>query len=446
MPKQSDLLNKVPRKAPGYASRKDASSWTIPLPLLDKVLTTDDFEAKTKTMYEVPINPAEPTKGTFTCMIVHINGNEDLRGIIQWKKDIESIVTGKGIEKPEVMVKLTLDRCTGAPRNSYEAFIEGQRATRQLAAMELANNPPVQGDGEAARVFTQRLNAHNAAVEQAKALTKEDHTKALQQVIEDASPNDVLAQQIRMMKHEMKKPYDLKVKAYVSMLLKINLLELPELPPFAGKAQSLSKADLVEIVRYGVPQKWQHQLRLQNFDTSKHTFQELIKFMEAQEEAEESIPQSKKKSKHNYDKNKGEEKWCAIHHSHTHNTEDCRDNKKNKNNKPYKKTGNQKNNSNHGNKTWSRQSDENKKFTQAEVNSLVAKEVKKAKATWTTQNKKRKNNSEEEANMVILDSDTESINSNPQSTSELNKFQLKLSGIDLDDLDKVFEEHSNKND
>ena len=326
MPKQSDLLtHKVPRKAPSYASRKD-TTWTIPLPLVDKVLTTEEFEAKPKTKYEVPINPAEPTGGTFTCMIVHINRNKDLRGIIQWKKDIESIITGKGIVKPEVMVKLTLDRCTGAPRNSYESFIEGQRATRHLEAMELANNPPVQGDGEAAQAFTQRQNAHNAAVEQAKAITKEDHEKALQQVIEDALPNDVLSQQIRMMKHEMKKPYDLKFKAYVSMLLKINLLELPELPPFAGKTQSLIKA--VEIIRYGVPQKWQHQLKLQNFDTSKHTFQQLVKFMEAQEEAEESIPQTKKKSKNNHDRNKNRDKWCAIHHPHTHNTEDCHDNKK----------------------------------------------------------------------------------------------------------------------
>ena len=98
MAKQSDLLtNKVPRKPPTYASRKDA--WTIPLPLLDKVLTTKEFEAKTKTKYEVPIDPAEPTKGSFTCMIVHINGKEDLHGIIQWKKDVESIITGKGISK-----------------------------------------------------------------------------------------------------------------------------------------------------------------------------------------------------------------------------------------------------------------------------------------------------------------------------------------------------------
>ena len=217
------------------------------------------------------------------------------------------------------------------------------------------------------------------------------------------------------------------------MLLKINLFELPELPPFAGKTQSLTKADLVEIVRYGVPQKWQHQLKLQNFDTSKHTFQQLIKFMEAQEEAKESIPQPKKKSKNNHERGKGEDKWCAIHNSHTHNTEDCRNNKKNRNNKPYKKDGNKNKNGNHGNRTWSHH--KNKKFTQAEVNTLVAKEVKKAKATWTAQHKKCKNTSEEEANMVIIDSDTESINSNNKPTSELNNFQLKLNGINLDDLD-----------
>ena len=268
MTKQSDLSTKrVPKKSHTYASKSDV--WNTPLPLLDKVLTKDEYDLRKKLEYDVLIDPANPTSGNIKSYIYHIKGTEDLRSIIQWKKDVESIITGKNIQKPEVMVKLTMDRCSGAPRDTYETFIEGQRAIRQLAATEVANNPPVQEANETARAFTARQNAHNLAVEQAGALTREDHESALQAVIEAASPNDVLALQIRNMKHEMKKPYDMSFKTYVSMLLKINILELPELPPFGGKSQSLTKADLTEIIRYGVPKSWQLQLKLQGFDTSK---------------------------------------------------------------------------------------------------------------------------------------------------------------------------------
>ena len=166
--------------------------------------------------------------------------------------------------------------------------------------------------------------------------------------------------------------------------------------------------------------------------------------MESQEEAEAGIPAHAKKRNKNHDKGEDGSKWCAIHKSHSHNTEDCRDNKKsNKNNKHYKNNSSNKN-GHHGNKSWSRQSDENKKFTQAEVNALVAKEVKKAKSTWSSQQKKRKNDNDE-ANMIILDSDNESVNPNNKDTADLTQLQLKLNGVDLDNLDKMFGEDSKSN-
>ena len=235
------------------------------------------------------------------------------------------------------------------------------------------------------------------------------------------------------MKHEMKKPYDLGFKRYVSMLLKINLLELPELPPFAGKTQSLTKADLVEIVTYGVPKKWQQQLKLQGFDTSKKTFKELVKFMEAQEEAEEeTTPPAKKKNRGNDSRSEGG-KWCAIHKNTSHNTDECRLNKKTHPNG--NGNGNHKN-GNNSNKTWTRKAEENKKFTQAEVNALVAKEVKKAKSNWVAQQKKRKSDDNGDLNVVDLASD------NTSESPDLNELQLRINGIDLDDLDKMFDEET----
>ena len=428
---------KIPKKAHSYAAKRDV--WSIPLPLMDKSVTKDELDLRRKSKYEVPIDRNDPNAGTISSVIYHIDGTEDLRTIIQWKKDITGIVNGKGITNPEVIVKLTMDRCEGAPRNTYEAYIEGQRAKRLLDSTELANNPPTQNEGEQARAFERRQAAHNRAIEDAKKITLDDHEKALQAIIEDASPSDVLAKQVRLMKHEMKKPYDLGFKRYISMLLKINLLELPELPPFAGKTQSLTKADLVEIITYGVPKKWQQQLKLQGFDTSKKTFKELVKFMEAQEEAEEeTTPPAKKKNKGNDSRNEGG-KWCAIHKTTSHNTDECRSNKKA--HTSGNGNGNQKN-GNNGNKTWVRKAEENKKFTQAEVNALVAKEIKKAKTNWAAQQKKRKGDDTGDLNVVDLVSNNKSVKNDNSDSPDLNELQLRINGIDLDDLDKMFDEET----
>ena len=184
MTKQTEILAKrIPKKAYAYASRKDV--WSIPLPLLDKTPTKDELDLRKKSKYEVTIDPADATAGTISSVIYHIDGTEDLRTIIQWKKDIGSIMAKKGTQKPEVIVKLTMDHCERVPDNTYEAFIEGQHATRQLTALDLANNPPIQNECEAACAFRQCQNACDCAGKEAKAITIQDHEKALQAVIED---------------------------------------------------------------------------------------------------------------------------------------------------------------------------------------------------------------------------------------------------------------------
>ena len=100
MTKQTDLLaKKVPKKPYPYALEKDPFS--IPLPLVVKVPIKDKFNLRKQSWYKVLINPTDPITGTIESMIYHINGNEDLHGIIQWKKDIKSIITRKTSRNPK---------------------------------------------------------------------------------------------------------------------------------------------------------------------------------------------------------------------------------------------------------------------------------------------------------------------------------------------------------
>ena len=95
---------------------------------MDKSVTKDELDLRRKSKYEVPIDRNDPNAGTISSVIYHIDGTEDLRTIIQWKKDITGIVNGKGITYPEVIVMLTMDSCEGAPRNTFEGYFKGQRA------------------------------------------------------------------------------------------------------------------------------------------------------------------------------------------------------------------------------------------------------------------------------------------------------------------------------
>ena len=76
--------------------------------------------------------------------------------------------------------------------------------------------------------------------------------------------------------------YDLSFKVYVSILQKINLLELPEFPPFAGEKQSLTKNNLIEKITYwGSPEVASTTQDL-GFHSSKKMLKELINFIESQ--------------------------------------------------------------------------------------------------------------------------------------------------------------------
>ena len=85
----------------------------------------------------------------------------------------------------------------------------------------------------------------------------------------------------------MRKPHGMKVRTYAAHLTKINCEELLELPLFKGKAQSLDKDKMVEIILNGLPNRWQHEMDRLNFDPETNTQQELIQFCKRMESAED---------------------------------------------------------------------------------------------------------------------------------------------------------------
>jgi hypothetical protein len=114
---------------------------------------------------------------------------------------------------------------------------------RTQAAAEMALI--VQMQGEEPEEFVERLAEAQFAAIQEFALTGEHVTEALRLVITNACPFKVLQKQKRYMCRYMHKPHDMKVHTYVHSLMRINIEEIPHLPPFAPD-QRLSKDEIIE--------------------------------------------------------------------------------------------------------------------------------------------------------------------------------------------------------
>ena len=119
MAKQSDLLARVPKKT-STANQARGSNWHgAPLPLIIRQPTKADLEARTFSKYTVPVDPAKASQGEISSIIYHIDGTEDLRTTIQWKLDIDHMISAKRVTNIESIQELTRARCIGAPRHTY---------------------------------------------------------------------------------------------------------------------------------------------------------------------------------------------------------------------------------------------------------------------------------------------------------------------------------------
>jgi len=368
------------------------------LPLVPKThKTKEELEARKLSKFMVNTNPANANAGKYETYVYHIDGSEEARDIIEWKKTIEDVTAQLNIQTGEDVISMTKGQCEGAARIAYENKIAERRAARQAEELTwLETNPvPVRGQGtgvpanETVAAFNARRATHTTARTAITTMTVDDHNLALRQVLTDLLPYRALIKQQRFMKLDLRKPYGMGIRVFVSHLLRLNVEELPELPPFGGMNQALTAQEIREVVVNSCPEEWKHTMIKHNFIPEQNTLQDIVAFCERLESVDNEGKTTKqnanggnkgKKKPENEPKNEG--KWCAIHKSKTHNTEDCYSNPKNKkaDNKPF-----------HKNRTWNKnKADESKSITAKEVNAIIRQYLDHHKKAKNDQGNKRK--------------------------------------------------------
>ena len=190
----------------------------------------------------------------------------------------------------------------------------------------------------------------------------------------------------------------------------INTQELPKLPPF-GTTQWFNDADLIDILLFATPKKWQREMDRMGFDPLTKTsvdplmFMENCESMESYEKDDKTVVRKPNNSKTGNKKgvkpsDPKKQKWCENHGWSNHTTVECNQNKpgfkKGNGNKPKGKA--------FGNKTnaksaFQRKNDEATKTVKAskELNTFMKKTIQQA-ARQEVKSYKKKDSSD--LNMV----------------------------------------------
>ena len=84
----------------------------------------------------------------------------------------------------------------------------------------------------------------------------------------------------------LKKPRDMPMQEYIAQVIKINDYLKEFLPTIVGRnATKLLEEELLDLLEFRIPIKWQRQMQVQNFGPTARTLQDFQDFCEHLESA-----------------------------------------------------------------------------------------------------------------------------------------------------------------
>ena len=158
-------------------------------------------------------------------------------------------------------------------KNLYEVF-EGQEVYHARGRHNMMQQV-LSGDA---------LACFNNKSEELSVMSSSNFNKCVQALKEHIFPYQSLPYQKRFMRNAFKKPSNWTIRQFVSRLQEVNNY-LPAFPPFKGD-QKLAEEEIIEILKYGSPAKWTHELTRQGDGGKEKTLSEIVQFFERQALAE----------------------------------------------------------------------------------------------------------------------------------------------------------------
>jgi hypothetical protein len=246
------------------------------------------------------------------------------------------------------------------------------------------------------------LAAFNAAAAMHGNETNDNFLACMRDVTTHIFPARALQMQKRFMRRFLRKPAGTKTREFVARVNEINEF-IREFPTVNGEAATpLPEDEILDLLEFGVPNSWQKQFLMHQFDPQAHTVMEFVEFCERIEATEDPTDgrkndkahdvsknkksEDKQKSKRKFnDDNKGNGKYCLVH-GPGHDSHECkllgaeakrlkRAFEEKNNNKPHENANNKKT-------IWRKRIEEGN-FSQDEINAIAERvaEIKKNEKT-----------------------------------------------------------------
>ena len=391
----------------------------------------DPLDKKNSVVYELRTVPGDANSAKYKKTARIINGTESVRTLIEWYKDISSILTGLNVTTFNSQIAIIRTMTVGTVCSSFDSIVsEKRREDRQEQADAALLNAQVTYD-RAKELYDRQQEqiqagvmlvqadgtlrwANNGNANPAPILLAEPDANApraasnailaqptanfgqlpqvkrsVQHLLTEIMPRKVLPRIKRYLRRECRKPVGMKVKDYSQYLFNINSEELKCLPPNFAANEILTMDELVDIILYGTPKSWQKEMDRQGFDPIEKTYKEVIDFMENIEEAEGFDGTTVSNSKNNNGKKPAATKkntssnspsatnqYCMLHGQGNHSTEECNALKAEaKKLKGKKNSGSNNKSKSSGKKDWTKKADDSKKKATKELNVLIKEAV-----------------------------------------------------------------------
>jgi len=356
-------------------------------------------------------------KMTIRCLI----GNESLRTVISWLKDLQKLHEGLNLKGNAAnQIRITKQILKNQPLVAFETGITHgatkERERAAVAARQAEADPAQKTAAYQTEINKDLSDFHNGIV----------MTTGINMLIKHYAPAKSLQRVKRYLRREQRKPAGMKVREYLNHLLRVNYEEIPYLPPFKGNSQSLPEDELVEIITFACPKTWIREMDRQGKDPVDMTPWEVVEFLEQIESSEDfdndNTKQTAKKSKKDAKgKRNGGGKYCSIHGNGNHTTEECRTIKSH--------IDKAKSGGKSPNKTWNRKADDAKKAAKKELAAFVKKKVEE-EMNAVDEAKKRKVDEES-------DSTDEEMNAIEERVSDIDLQEFNYEDINVDDIDEI---------
>ena len=401
------------------SSGKPSRKVELIIPLIEDEKETNKLTKSNSVTWEVRTEPTNNDSPTYKLNVRMLEGDEPVRQQLLWRMDVIKACVG-------------LNATTLASRRP---IMEACMRTRPLTlfTQSLAQQAQEAFNAALKAALETDTTAGNTTASDAIRAHGVDHYRAnghldiaLGVVLVNLMPVRVLPKVKRQMRREMRKPPDMKVRAYCQHLVQLNQNDLPNLPPFCT-GQALTMDELLDILLCGTPRSWQNEMDRQGFDPIEKGFYPTMEFMENIEGLEEKPASTPSKTSVTKDKSKSKGKdgegvkkktshYCSYHGPNwSHNTSECC---AVANGEDKEKKGK------FSNKTWTRKADESTTKSKKELAAFLAKSVQKQvkKELAAIQKKKRKSDddSEEEGECLLAD-----------------VLDGDLKGFNYDDMDKL---------